>query len=118
MDIPAKRELKEYAEPVTATALEEGKVYFSVQYADEGLLIPIIETWIFVGKNLRPGITEDCLYFQDVESYLQGVRYETATEDNSSFQVACDGNIKHIFEFGKATEELLKCEIRRQKSKT
>jgi hypothetical protein len=46
------------------------------------------------------------------------VRYETATEDNSSFQVACDGNIKHIFEFGKATEELLKCEIRRQKSKT
>jgi hypothetical protein len=118
MGLPVTRELKSYAEPVTATALEEGKVYFSVQYADESLLIPIIKTWVFVGKDLQPGITEDCLYFQDVESYLQGVRYETATQDNSSFQVACHGNIKHIFEFGKATEELLKCEIRRQKSKT
>jgi hypothetical protein len=118
MEIRVKRELKEGAEPVTAYALEEGEVYFSVQYADEALLIPIIETWVFVGKNLRPGITGDCLYFQDVESYLQGVRYETATEENSSFQVASDGNIKHIFEFGKAIEELLKCELRQQKSKT
>ena len=64
MEIPARSELKEYAEPVTAGALEEGKVYFSVQYADEDLHIPIIETWVFVGKNLRPGSPESVFIFR------------------------------------------------------
>lgn len=116
MQFPAC-ELKNYADPVTANVLKEGEVYFSVQYVDERLLIPMMETWVFVGKNLRSEAGE-CLYFQDVGSYLEGVRYETATDENSSFQVACHGNINHIFKFENALKELMKCELRRQKSKT
>jgi hypothetical protein len=39
-----ERELKSYAEPVTPNLLTEGEVYFSVQFADEDMLIPIMET--------------------------------------------------------------------------
>jgi hypothetical protein len=35
------RELKSYAEPVTASQLREGEIYFSVQFADESMLIPM-----------------------------------------------------------------------------
>ena len=111
-------ELKNYAEPVTTNVLKEGEIYFSLQYVDESLLIPMMETWVFVGKNLRSEDAGERLYFQDVGSYQQGVRYQTATGENSSFQVATHGNIKHIFEFENALKELMKCGLRRKKSKT
>ena len=44
------RELTTYAEPVSASALVEGRVYFSVQYVDEDLLLPNVETLVFVGS--------------------------------------------------------------------
>jgi hypothetical protein len=31
------RELKEYAEPVSANELSEGKIYFSVNYVDDDM---------------------------------------------------------------------------------
>ena len=108
------RELKSYAEPVTASLLKEGQVYFSVQFADEEMLIPIMETWVF-GRKLDPEDREDHLYFQDVESYLQGVRYDTATPENASFQVAVEENMKHIFEYERALEQLMQCSLRRRR---
>jgi hypothetical protein len=109
-----ERELKSYAEPVTPTLLKEGEVYWSVQYADEQMLIPIIETWVFAGRILNPEDAENRLYFQDVESYLQGIRYSSATAEKATFQFADEGNAKHIFEYEHALEELLKCSLRRR----
>lgn len=107
------RELEDYAEPINPDLLQEGEIYLSVQYADEAMLIPIVETWVFAGKYLKENDSAGQLYFQDVESYLQGIRYESATEQNSVFQVATPPNINHIFTFKKAVEELLKCQLRR-----
>jgi hypothetical protein len=109
------RELKSYAEPVTASLLKEGQVYFSVQFADEEMLIPIMETWVFAGRKLDPTDTEEHLYFQDVESYLQGIRYDTATPQNAAFQVALEENTSHIFEYERALEQLMKCSLRRER---
>ncbi len=109
------RELKPYAEPVTASLLKEGEVYFSVQFADEDMLIPVMETWVFAGRRLDPEDTEGHLYFQDVESYLQGIRYASATPDNATFQVATEENANHIFEYERALDELMKCSLRRRK---
>ncbi len=47
----AGRDLKQYAEPVSASELREGSVYFTVQFADRDLLIPIVETLVFIGRN-------------------------------------------------------------------
>ncbi len=110
-----ERELKPYAEPVTATLLKEGETYFSVQYADENMLIPIVETWFFAGRKLSPEDVENHLYFQDVESYLQGIRYGSANAENATFQVALERNTNHIFEYENALEELMKCSLRRRK---
>jgi hypothetical protein len=109
------RGLKPYAEPVTATVLKEGGVYFSVQFADDDMLIPIMETWVLAGRKLDPEDVEDRLYFQDVESYVHGVRYDSATKENAEFQVPTEKNINHIFEYERALEVLMQCSLRRRK---
>jgi hypothetical protein len=76
------RELPPYAEPVSASVLNPGEVYFSVQFLDENLLIPTMEPFVFLGKNLS-GDDEDCLYFQSFESYRQGIRFESTSEEDA-----------------------------------
>lgn len=108
------RELKEYAEPVTAADLQGGRVYFAVQFLDEQMLIPTVEPFIFLGKNLRTGDV-DRLYFQCFESYSRGVRLESATaNDQYSFQVTSEQGIKHIFEYDHALDVLMICALRRR----
>ena len=69
-----ERELQPYAEPVSAIELQEGSVYFAVTFVDEDMLIPIMATLVFVGRNLEPGDIRK-VYFQDVHSYRAGIRY-------------------------------------------
>lgn len=108
------RELNEYAEPVSTTSLKEGELYFSVQYADEDMRIPVLETLVFAGRNLNHNDPE-LLYFQDAESYRQGIRYGSdEAEKNASFQVGRHGKVNHIFEYEQALNELLKCSLRRK----
>jgi hypothetical protein len=108
------RKLNECPEPVFAASLREGAVYWSVQYADENLLIPLMETLVFVGKNLD-GKEPDLLYFQDIESYKQGIRHGSKEERAAKFHLRREQNIRHIFEFEQALEELLRCSLRRRK---
>src|SRR6266404_1475194 len=109
------RELKPYGEPVSASSLKVGDVYFSIQFADRDVLLPIMETWVYVGRKLDPEDTENRLYFQDVESYQQGVRYESATAENAQFQVQLEQYLNHIFEHERALEQLMACSLRRRK---
>ena len=107
-----ERELRSYAQPVT-NGLIEGEVYFSVQYVDEDLLIPIIETLVFVGA--LDANDPNLLYFQDVGSYRQGIRHDSANAEEAEFQVGSRGGINHIFEYERALDELMKCSLRRRK---
>jgi hypothetical protein len=52
-----------YAVPISARDLRKGEVYFTVQFADEKLLVPIVEPLNFVGRNLEKG-DSNALYFQ------------------------------------------------------
>jgi hypothetical protein len=108
------RDLMPYAEPVSTASLKEGEVYFSIQYADENLLVPVIETLVFAGKGLDDKDPE-LLYFQDAESYRQGIRYGSDEAENASFQLGRDGKINHVFEYEHALNELMKCSLRRKK---
>jgi len=70
------REIKPYAEHVNADRLEEGAVYFSCMFLDDGETgSPVLEPLVFIGRNLLPedvhGI-ETTVYFQDAHSYLRG----------------------------------------------
>ena len=48
------RELKTYAEPISADELKEGSAYFFVSFVDDELLIPTMRTVVFVGRNFEP----------------------------------------------------------------
>lgn len=109
------RELEPHTSPVLLDELRAGSVYFSVNYIDDELLVPIIETLVFIGKNLEPA-DSSCVYFQDVESYRQGVRYQDASEnEHAQFYSGAEDELNHIFHFEQALEELMRCLLRRQR---
>ncbi len=112
-----ERELPSYAQPVSSADLKEGTVYFTVNYIDDDLLIPTVETIVFIGRDLQPG-DSGRVYFQDIDSYGRGVRYESATaEDYVQFSTGSENELSHIFEYDRALEELMKCSLRRRRAK-
>lgn len=110
------RELKPYAEPVSASELREGQVYFSVNFFDDDMLVPDVRAVVFVGRNLEPQ-DEGKVYFQDFESYRQGARYVDAKGDfDARFEVGSEREVGHIFDYEHALDALMKCAIRRRKA--
>lgn len=106
-----ERELKPYAEPVPIDEVKEGTVYFAVNFLDDAMLVPTMEPKVFIGKDLDP--QEPGLYFQDADSYRQGIRFGSTVEAHeATFEVGAE---KHIFEYEKALEVLMQCELRRRK---
>lgn len=109
-----ERELPPHAEPITAANLKEGAVYFSVNYIDDKMLIPTVETLVFIGRDLEPGDSGQ-VYFQDIDSYQRGVRYDLASEnDLARFSTGSENEINHLFEYELALEELMRCSLRRR----
>ena len=110
------RELKPYAEPISKSELREGEVYFFVTFADDEMLVPTMDTVVFVGSNREPG-DEDRVYFQDVESFTRGVRYDTASDDNPAvFHCGSERELGHVFDFEHALDQLMACALRRQRA--
>jgi len=109
------RELKSYAEPISADDLQEGNVYFSLQWADKEMLIPILEPLVFLGRPLNSKTGQGLLYFQSFESFQSGVRHHSgAGRQESDFHVRGPDDLKHIFEYERALDGLLKCSLRRR----
>jgi hypothetical protein len=105
--------VKPYSEPITSNRLKLGEVYFSLQFADPDLLIPIMEPYVFLGQDLNPR-AKGLFYFQRVESYQRGVRYKASGKRNmNEFQVARSNGMNHIFEYERALDVLLSCAARR-----
>lgn len=110
-----ERVLRPFAQPVTPSELQEGQIYFSVQFVDPEMLVPILEPLVFVGRDLVEGDT-DTFYLQDLESYREGRRFEsegTDTTDAVFFRAPTDG-LSHIFDFDHALDVLLACSLRRE----
>jgi hypothetical protein len=118
MTMRFERELKPYAEPVSAPQLKEGAIYFFVNFVDGELLIPMMEPVVFVGRNFEPG-DEGRVYFQDVYSYREGIRYdmpEPASEESSAeFHTGSEDELGHVFEYEQALDVLIACSLRRRK---
>jgi hypothetical protein len=111
-----ERELKGYAEPVPPSRLVQGAAYFSVTYVDDQMLMPRVEPLIFAGENLDLGDVGRVVYFQDVVSYRQGIRRDSPAEDGeATFFATPEGELKHMFEYEGALDELLRCALRRRK---
>jgi hypothetical protein len=108
------RDLTSYAEPVSESSkLREGAEYFFVEYVDNEMLIPTVKAVVFVGRNLEAGDVEQ-VYFQDVESYREGLRYSSvANNANATFFAGSERELGHVFEFDKALDELMRCALRR-----
>jgi hypothetical protein len=109
-----ERELTSFAQPVSEDSLNEGQVYFSVQYMEDGLLTPTIKPLVFVGKYVSPdGLSR--FRFQDISSYRRGIRYDSAAAGEANFESAREGGVNHIFEYERALDELMRCALRRRK---
>jgi hypothetical protein len=113
------RDIEACSEPVSPNSLREGTVYFSVGFVDREMLVPILEPFVFIGRNLTlevdfyPDEKEDRLFFQDAASYQRGVRFETATADDEAYFDI--NNAKGMYEYERALDLLLACSLRRKK---
>jgi hypothetical protein len=118
MTMRFERELKLYAEPVSAAELKEGSIYYFVNFIDGELLIPTMEPMVFVGRNFESD-DEGRVYFQDVYSYREGLRYDTpeaASEESSAeFHTGSEDELGHVFEYEQALDVLIACWLRRGK---
>jgi hypothetical protein len=106
------RELPAYAEVVSPLELKEGSIYFSITFIDEEMLIPTMEAFVYIGRDLEP---EDSgqLYFQDAVSHQEGVRYAMAADgDGAQFLVESEDSL-YLFEYERALDVLMLCSLRR-----
>ena len=53
---------------ISAADLRIGEVYFFVGCSDEAHLVPIVQSLIYIGRNLA-GESDGSFYFQDSQSY-------------------------------------------------
>jgi len=64
-----------------------GEVYFRAKYTDRARRFPLLESFVFIGKNLSDEDTEDVWYFQFADSFAKhGSILETSGGDR---RVAC-----------------------------
>jgi hypothetical protein len=111
-----RRNLRPYAEPVSASELCNETVYFAVNFVDDEMLIPVFETVVFIGRDLEAGDVGK-VYFQDVQSYREGIRYGQNSEDEwAKFQTGSEDQLGHIFVFERALDVLIRCSARRNEA--
>jgi hypothetical protein len=75
-----------------------------------------MEPLVFIGKNLQLDDVGQ-LYFQDARSHRDGVRYSPGKKmQDSQFMVYPENNVKHVFEYERALDVLMRCALRRRKA--
>jgi hypothetical protein len=106
----AARKLKPYGKYVEPSGLVEGEIYYTVHFLDDQMLVPELNTLVFIGRNLEQA-DSGRLYFQDVASYLSGIRDRDGGQLNIH---VVEENALFVFEFERALDVLLRCSLRRQ----
>jgi hypothetical protein len=106
------RDIKPHSERVKVSDLVEGDVYFSVTHVDCEKLIPVLEPYVFAGRDLALG-DSGRRYFQNLDPVRQE-HGESFTRGNyEQFYVESEEE-SHFFEYEQALEELMLCALRRQ----
>lgn len=54
--------------PIQAIELVVGEIYFTVHYVDNDMLLPVMETLVYLGSSITNEF-KDRLVFQDLDSY-------------------------------------------------
>jgi hypothetical protein len=109
-------ELKPYVEHVRSEELREGEIYFRVIYLDDLTLVPMLQPYVFIGRDLDEG-DEQQVYFQDAASYAAGVRLDDAREGGdigNAHIISGAVSDVHVMQFEEALKALIKCELRRR----
>jgi hypothetical protein len=110
-------DLKPYKEPVRDEELREGEIYFTVDYLDDLMLVPTLQPYVFIGRDLGEG-DEQQVYFQDGASYAAGVRFKNAVEDavdiGNAYIISGHSSDVRVMHFEEALKTLIKCELRRR----
>ncbi|NII71480.1 hypothetical protein FHW84_000036 [Dyella sp. SG562] len=109
-----KREIPPYGQFVSNDKLVIGETYFHVTYVDQDMLIPTVSSLVYIGRNL--GNNEvNRLYFQDVDSYFDGLRITDENPDPNSMRLeSFPEDSPSVFEFDYALESLMLCSLRRK----
>lgn len=47
-----------------------GNPYFMVSYYDEKIKLPLLETYVFIGKNILKNEREELWYFKDPDAFI------------------------------------------------
>ena len=68
-------------EHVSPDSLVVGEVYFVAGFYDRQGRVPFVQPQVFIGRNLAPGDdgADRRWYFQDYESYREGIRFQQDT---------------------------------------
>ena len=104
------REIKDYAEPVPVDQLEPGVIYFAVDFYEDEMLTPVMEPKVYIGRDLDP--EEEGCYFQDLDSYNDGIRFASSTpEDDVLFEIGIENR---VYDYEEALEILMACSLRRR----
>ncbi|MBT2119744.1 hypothetical protein KK141_21675 [Dyella sp. LX-66] len=111
-----KREIDFYAQHVTYDELTVGDDYYMISYADGDCKIPVMESLIYLGKNIVGLDSAETLYFQDAESYRAGVRV-TDSPERGTYELhgLKPDQLDMIYDFERALEELMRCSMQRKK---
>jgi hypothetical protein len=108
------RELVPWAEPLTSSDLQEGATCFMVQFVDEQGLVPEMRPVVFAGIDLASE-GQGMLYFQDYDSYHQGVRYSAPRgDDGGTFDMCLPADMGFVFDYEHALDVLLRCSLQRR----
>jgi hypothetical protein len=111
-----KRELHRAAQHVSIDQLSLGTDYYMISYIDNEMKIPLIDSMIFIGTNVFGDENNETLYFQDAESYLQGIRIDKQPDGTSGVVYSFGPDeLTAIFEFERALEQFMKCSLKRNK---
>ncbi len=112
-------ELQPYVQYVPTEELREGSIYFRVTYVDDMSLIPMVDPYVFIGRNLNDD-DEYEVYFQDAASYAAGVRCDRDALDvgHGGAPLILSGSASegHVMEFCEALRTLVKCGLRRREA--
>ena len=97
------RTLTPFASPVAAGDLRRGEVYFCVQFIDDEMQIPVVQTLEFIGPTEEG--SKGSLSFKTLST--------TNPEEEGEVVSFCGDSLASVFEFESALDELMRCAMRR-----
>ena len=86
--------------------LKEGRCYFSLEFCEQEMRFPCVQTYVYIGKNLKNRKGEKW-YFQDAESYVtRGGASSFPKAARAALVMAGEDAVNHMFDLAGLAEAL------------